>query len=338
MKGYTISIFEGNGCEIGFQLGRSVKGRFEVMITQYLNMVDAVYPLDYGRMKREALDWLLSLPEEYLNEIDSLSYGSGVKLERIAVYYYSNRFITESCTGFVAWHDGNIWVGRNHDAVGPNLWRHIHVIRKEECIPVVLFGQEGDLFSGTGYNEKRLWLHYHTLPEGEKTPPDKGLPPYVFLRMALEKCNTLNDVENMLKTYSRDSAMLLFAVDGRTNGYGVYECAHKGYMKRAMAMHYIAGANHTLLYKGRMPKNGSSHQRQAKMEHCLKSNPITDPLSDFRAILADPEIEQNNGLRGTVYAAIACPALGLCTYACNGFPAASMAPFEEIIIPDRSQA
>lgn len=336
MKGYTISMLEGNGCEIGFKLGRSVKGRFETMITQYLDMVDSIYPLDYDRMKREALDWLLNLPEEYLNEIDSLSYGSGVKLDRIAAFYYCMRFYTEGCTGYVAWHDGNVWVGRNHDAVGPNLWRHIHVIRKVDCIPVILFGQEGDLYSGTGYNENGLWLHYHSLPEWEKNLPEKGIPPYVFLRMALEKCNTINDVENMLKMISRDSAMLLFAVDGRTNGYGVYECAHKGYMKRAMAKQYIAGANHTILYKGRMPKSGSSLQRQAKMEYCLKTNPITDPFADFKTILADPEIEQKDGLRGTVYASVACPALGLYYYACNGFPAASVAPFEEVIIPDQA--
>ena len=46
-------------------------------------------------------------------------------------------------------------------------------------------------------------------------------------------------------------------------------------------------------------------------------------FKDLASILSNPNVEQNNGLYGTVYANIACPAIDEFYYACDDFPAAS---------------
>lgn len=337
MKGYQIQRFKGNGCEIGLRIGCQMKGRLKGVIDHFIRAVEKAYRVDVERIRKEASTWLEKLPEEYLVEVESLAYGSGVKLERIAHWLYCERFIAGGCSGFIIRLDDAVWVGRNYDHAGPGLWRNINVIEKEARIPVVLFGQEGALFSHTGYNSQKLWLHCNLLPSWDvPEPEEKAIPPFVFIRMALEHCNHLSEVEKLLQVFQRDSGMNLFAVDGKSNTYAVYECTCKGYVKRQGSKNFIAGANHYVATP--VPgdfKNGkpSSISRLNRMEHLLETMEMNDPRRDLVSVLSDPEIEQNLGESGTVYANLACPSKGLYYFACNGFPAASRAVFEEVVLP-----
>lgn len=337
MSGYRIQRFTGNSCEIGLQIGCHLKGRLRTVIDQFIKAVDQVHHLDLSKLNSEAPAWLSRLPEEFLLELESMAYSSGVKLDRIAQWIYCDRYIAGGCTSFICKVGEDTWVGRNNDYAGPNLWRNINVIEKEGYIPVVLFGLEGEIFSGTGYNTDMLWLHYNYLPVWDSPNPDeKAIPPFVFIRMALQKCKNLNDVEHLLQTVVRDGGMNLFAVDGRNNNFAVYECTCRGFVKRQSIGKYIAGSNHyidTKLPKGLDIGDASSEMRLAKMEYLLQNKSITNPYHDLAGILADPGVEQNNGLSGTVYANLACPARNIFYYACNGFPAASKARFEEVILP-----
>ena len=336
MKGYQIQKVKGNGCEIGLHLGCQLKGRLRAIIDHFLKAVDRAYHLDFDRMKQEASAWLEKLPEEYLVEVESLAYGSGVKLERIAQWLYSERYIAGGCTGFIICLEDAAWVGRNYDHAGPGLWRSVTIIEKEARIPVVLFGQEGALFSLTGYNSRKLWVHCNRLPAWDMPDPDeKAIPSFVFVRMALESCSHIGEIEKLLQAFPRDSGMCLFVVDGKSNTYAVYECTCKGYVKRQGGKPYIAGANHyvaTPVPAGFFNGDPSSVNRLNRMESLLAAMKIKNPCRDLIRVLADPEVEQNLGDSGTVYANLACPAKGLYYFACNGFPAASRAAFEEVVL------
>lgn len=337
MRGYQIRKFRGNGCEIGLYMGQQVKGRFKSIIDHYIKAMDRAYHLDCSRLAKESSEWLARLPEEYQLELESLAYGSGVRLDKIAQWIYCSRFISGGCSSFIICREDALWVGRNHDDAGPGLWRNINIIEKEARIPVVLFGQEGALFSHTGFNNRKLWLHYNHLPAWDAPgPEEKAIPPFVFIRMALENCNNIGDVEKLLQAAFRDDGMYLFAVDGKSNTYGVYECTCKSYVKRQSSKPYIAGSNHyvaTPVPKGFRNGDASSASRLSRMECLLAAMKTEDPCRDLIRILSDPEVEQNQGGAGTVYANLACPARNLYYYACNGFPAASGAPFEEVTFP-----
>jgi len=337
LTGYQIQRFKGNGCEIGLHIGFQLKGRLKGIIDHFIRAVDKACRLDFNRLKKEASTWLEKLPEEYLVEVESLAYGSGVKLEPIAQWLYCERFITGACTGFIVCLEDAVWVGRNYDHVGPGLWRHINVIEKEARIPVVLFGQQGALFSFTGYNSHKLWLHCNRLPAWDTpAPEEKAIPPFVFIRMALEHCNDLGEVEKLLQVFQRDSGMNLFAVDGKSNTYAIYECTCKGYIKRQSGKNFIAGTNHyvSTTVPGEF-RNGDpmSISRLNRMEYLLETMKMNEPCRDLVHVLSDPQIEQNLGESGTVYANLACPSKGLYYFACNGFPAASRAAFEEVVLP-----
>lgn len=337
MRGYQIRRFRGNGCEIGLYMGKHLKGRFKSIIDNFLKAVDRAYHLDCNRLGKEALACLSRLPEEYQLEVESLAYGSAVKLDRIAQWIYCDRFVTNGCSGFIACMNDTVWVGRNFDHAGPCLWRNINVIEKESRIPVVIFGQEGSLFSHTGFNLRKLWLHYNHLPAwDEPDPEEKSVPPFVFIRMALENCCCISDVEKMLQATVRNGGMNLFAVDGKNNTYAVYECTCRGYVKRQTSKAFITGTNHyTATMAPRGAKNGdpTSVSRQKRMEELLAAHGIEDPYRDYIRILSDPKVEQDLGDSGTVYANLACLSKDLYYYACNGFPAASKAAFEEVVLP-----
>lgn len=335
MRGYQVSKFRGNGCEIGLYMGKQVRGRLKSFIDQFLKAVDKAYKLDYKTLEKEAVSRLTKLPEEYRLEVESLAYGSSVKLEKIAQWLYYGRYVSGGCSSFIVCMDGEVWVGRNFDYAGPCMWRNINVIEKEGRIPVVIFGQEGSLFSSTGFNFRKLWLHYNHLPAWDMPGPDeKAIPPFVFLRMALENCSTVNDVEKFLQATVRDGGMVLFAVDGKTNAYAVYECTCRSYVKRQSALPYIAAGNHysvSTVPAGFRNDPGSA-RRQRRMEELLASLKKEDPVRELSAILSDREVEQNLGVSGTVYANLACPSKDVYYYACNGFPAASGAAFEEVVL------
>ena len=336
MRGYQVQKFRGNGCEIGLYMGRQVKDRFKPAIDNFLKAVDRAYRLDFEKLAKGAMELLSRLPEEYQLEVESLAYGSSVKLDRIAQWIYCDRFVSDGCSGFIAWADGAVWVGRNFDHAGPLMWRNINVIEKEARIPVVIFGQEGALFSQTGFNYRKLWLHYNHLPAWDMPDPEeKSIPPFVFIRMALENCANIGDVEKLLQATVRDGGMNLFAVDGKNNACAVFECTCKGYVKRQSGKSFIAGSNHyvaTQVPRGFKNGDPASKSRQKRMEDLLAAMRVENPRRDYIRILADPGVEQNLGDSGTVYSVISCPYRDLYYYACNGFPAASGAAFEEVIL------
>jgi hypothetical protein len=217
------------------------------------------------------------------------------------------------------------------------MWSYVNIISKENTIPVMLFGMGGDLFSGTGYNKEKIWLHYNWLPIWD-IPAQEAYPPYVFLRMALESCRNLTELESMLRHIPRDGGMNLFAVDGKDNSCAVYECICNGYIKREVDYRYTVAANHFNITSVPADFNhdfSNSRGRQKAAENILSDiNDISGRdstdfiVKDLISVLSNPDVEQNNGLRGTVYANIACPFTGELYYACDDFPAASKGQWE----------
>lgn len=283
--------------------------------------------VDMDKLRTGALPWLRSLPMHFHEEFEGLAEGANLPLQRLAEWAYIEQCVQdESCSGFVCVLNGHAWVGRNNDMEVPDMWGYLTIREVRGRIPTMCFSLEGDVFAPTGYNRDKLWLHYHYLPVSDT--PSAGrphLPSYVLLTEALETCSTLREVEAALGRVDRDDGMLLFAVDGKTDEFAIFECACGDYAKRMAEGRWLIGTNHAFTRETKGPSENSL-SRYCRVEKLVSALWAKDGIkiqADLIAILADDGVEQRHADYGTVYANVACPSSGEIWYTLGGYPAAS---------------
>lgn len=335
MKSSLINIFSGTAEEIGTSIGKSIgRKEFENNINRMIEAIDKNYGINFEKLESESRLWLESIPEEYQKELEGISQGADLSIKEIAKWYFSSMSIDGACTSFIKKIDNSWWVGRNNDYLLPKAWGHINIIEVEGKIPVMLFGLEGDIFSGTGFNKEKLWLHYNWLPVWDLPEKSKKtIAPFIFIRKALESCSSVEDVKQLLKNTVRDGGMNLFVVDGKNNKSAVFECSSKNYKERKIEASYLAGANNYSAAKVPADFNfdfDNSIKRQNRVEKLLLEQKDRISIKNMIDILADSEVEQNNNLSGTVYSNIACPAENLIYFAYDGYPAASRSKWQKV--------
>ena len=118
-----ICRLKGTPREIGFNHGRALKDVFEEYIHLYVEAgLQRLNLIDVEKLRCDALPWLRKLPLRFQEEIEGMSDGSGVPLERLAQWWFSESCLLKNCSAFVCEIDGKAWVGRNNDAWLPDLW------------------------------------------------------------------------------------------------------------------------------------------------------------------------------------------------------------------------
>ena len=233
-------------------------------------------------------------------------------------------------------------MARNNDIFAPDMWGYVSIKEITGRIPAISFGLEGDVFTPTGINRERLWLHYNYLPAWDA--PVQGqphLPCYAFMVEALETCRTLQDVEALLARLPRDDGMMLFAVEGQTGSYAAYECTCTTSHKREANQGWLAGTNPYCTHPGAPPVErggpGSTvprYERLAALIEALASEAAcVRPVPALRAVLADEGIEARAGETITAYANVASPGTGELWYTFGGHPAASQGNWQQLPWP-----
>jgi hypothetical protein len=202
---------------------------------------------------------------------------------------------------------------------------------------------EGDVFTPTGINKDRLWLHYNFLSTRDEPGPGRPhVPPYVFLTEALELCRTISDVEALLNRTDRDGGMLLFAVDGKDNEFALFDCMCSEYYRRQPSNGWIVGTNHycacedlTLSDADEEPLGTLSRFKQMEnLVQTLSASQTPPNLpTDLIQILADDAIERRDKRLITVYSNVACPSTGEIWYTFGGYPAASRGNWQKLEWP-----
>lgn len=336
MKQSFINKFKGESKDVGISIGESIgNNKFLSNINKMIEAVDESYGINFEKLKKESMLWLEGIPTEYQKELEGISIGSGCAIEKIAQWYYSSMITDSGCTSFFTKINNSWWVGRNNDYLLPKFWGHVNIIEIEWKIPVMLFGLEGDIFTGTGINKEKLWIHYNWLPVWDTPLKSKEvIAPFIFVRKALENCKSINDVVMMLEDTIRDGGMNLFIIDGKSNEAAVIECTCRNYKKRLIEDFYIAGANHYCAVKPPTEFKfdfSDSRKRQSRVEKLIFENKDKMFVEKMIDILADSKVGQNNNLSGTVYSNIACPSMDLIWFAYNGFPAASESDWKKVV-------
>ena len=334
-----ICRLKGTPREIGFNHGRALKDVFEEYIHLYVDAgLQRLNLIDVEKLRRGALPWLGKLPLRFQEEIEGMSDGSGVPLERLAQWWFSESCFLKNCSAFVCEIDGKAWVGRNNDAWLPDLWGYTIIREVEGRLPTMTFGLQGDVFTTTGVNKEKLWLHANALPTSDAPAPEKPyLDFYVFIPEALETCRTISDVENLLNTVDRIGGMNLFVVDGKTNEFVVFECACSSYARRDPLHGRIVATNYSCSTSKRISGKApsTSEHRFDRIETLLEREFPSHLPDDLIRILADTDVEQRREADNfwTVYANVACPNLGLTWFAYGGTPAASQGIWHKIDWP-----
>jgi Acyl-coenzyme A:6-aminopenicillanic acid acyl-transferase len=336
-----ISHFKGNPREIGFAAGRLLGDRLEQTLSHYIAGLED--SRDMEKLHTGALPWLRGLPKRFQDEFEGMAEGANIPLQRLAEWQYIEECETKQCSGAVCLLQNYAWVARNNDSFVPELWGYATIREVEGRIPTISFSMEGDVFTPTGINRERLWLHYNFLDVWDKPSPDKPhVPAYVFLTEALEVCHTISDVETLLNEMDRDGGMLLFAVDGKNNEFALFDCLCSKHYRREPAGSWIVGTNHYCacedLTLGDDEGSASTLSRFERMEslmHSLSASPTPPNLpADLIRILADDKIERRDNTKlVTVYSNVACPSTGEIWYTFGGHPAASQGNWQRLEWP-----
>jgi len=292
--------------------------------------------LDLEALSRGALPWLRGLPERFQEELEGLAAGAGLALQRVAEWSYVECCVDDGCSGFAGMLAGHAWVARNNDMFVPGIWGHATVRAIDGRIPTLCFGMEGDVFTATGVNERRLWLHHQALPASDEPDPGKPhVPSWVLLTEMLETCSTIPEVAARLDAVGRDDGMMLFAVDGKSDEIAVLECG-RGAWTRRPAAGWLVGTNHRW-GTGGSDAPGGSGSRCRRMEALAAglSDGSAEPRlpDDLVALLADEGVERRGAAFATVYANVACPATGEVWFTFGDVPAASRGAWARVPWP-----
>jgi hypothetical protein len=338
-----IYHLKGAPYEIGLAMGQALGPRLGDNITRYIHRrIPPDVPINKQAWRRGALPWLRELPERFLEEFEGLANGSGLPLQRLAEWASLEALLNNACSGAILTVAGHAWVARNNDIYAPEMWGYVTIRDVTGRIPAICFGLEGDVFTPTGINQEKLWLHYNWLPAPDL--PEAGkfqLPAYAFLVEALETCRTLQDVESLMLQTPRDGGMLLFAVDGKTDEFALYECTCAGFTRLAAADGWIVGANHYCALPTEEPPVAaeplSSLSRYRRLETLVGEFSAqaggTSPVPHLIEMLADDEIEVRNGEIQTAYSNVSCPATGEIWYTFGGYPSASRGDWQRLEWP-----
>lgn len=338
-----IYHFKGSPREIGFAAGRRLGSKLEQTIGHFIACQDD--SKDMQKLHAGALPWLRNLPKRFQEEFEGMAEGADIPLQRLAEWSYIEEMESKQCSGAVFLFNNQAWVARNNDLYAPDLWGYVTIREVEGRIPTINFTMEGDIFTPTGINKEKLWLHYNFLPVWDKPSPNKPhVPAFVFLTEALELCHTISDVETLLNETDRDGGMMLFAVDGKTNEFALFDCTCSKHYRREPSDDWIVGTNHycatedlTLTDADKEPLG--TLNRFSRMENLMRtlsaSQTPPDLPADLIRILADDEIERRDKQVVTVYSNVACPSTGEIWYTFGGYPSASKGNWQRFEWPWR---
>jgi hypothetical protein len=336
-----IYHFKGHPREIGFTAGRRLGNRLEQTLNYYI--ANQPIPKDMEKLHTGALSWLRSLPLRFQEEFEGLAEGANIPIQLLAEFYYIEECDINQCSGAIYSIENKVWVARNNDTYVPELWGYVTIREVEGRIPTICFSMEGDIFTPTGINKEKLWLHYNFLSVWDQPARNKPhFPGYVFLTEALELCHDISDVERLLNEIDRDGGMLLFVVDGKNNEFALFECLCSKFYKREPSNGWMIGTNHfcacedlTLGDADKAPLGTLS--RYSRMENLIQtlSTSQTSPNmpADLIGILADDQIERRDKRLVTAYSNVACPSTGEIWYTFGGYPAASKGNWQKLEWP-----
>ena len=323
------------GVRLGESLGRSFGAYLEDYIAaRILAAKNCAKPLE-----THAVAWISSLPQHICDRFRGLSKGSGIPFERISYWGYLEVALSQGCSSIICRSKGKVWIGHNNDTFVPQLWGYITVLAIKGRIPTMYFGLAGDIWATAGINKAKLWLHVDHLQATDRPDSRKAvLPTYGFIVEALETCETIDDVRDLLNKIDRTEGMILIAADGKTDEAAVFECSCSRWRLSRVKTDWAVRTNHAVIGRGnrKTGKRLDTWSRYNRLAHLLENSynsGISPTPSDLKTYLADDGVERREEAFATAYSVVVCPTASRTEFTLGGQPAASCGNWSHIKWP-----
>lgn len=208
-----ITVSGEDAYEAGVCLGKSLGNAFGLNIAHYTEKrTGSVKNFEAEVFQSKAIPWLEQLSVRFRDEFTGLAEGANLTLQQVAEWAYIEVFLCQGCSSVLCRSDHSTWLAHNNDTYVPEMWGHITVRNIRDRLSTMCFGLAGDVWTTAGVNEAQLWLHLDHLSVSDQAGQDKmSLPTYGFTVEALEICETIADVSQLLKCIDRDDGMILGA-------------------------------------------------------------------------------------------------------------------------------
>lgn len=204
----------GDYYEMGLQYGVLLRPEITSALVSYTKILEwnademgVPYPLLCALVKINARQMVKKLPPKFIDEMRGVADGSGTPLDTIqAISLFYDVSQSLGCTGVLMnGRDGIILHGTNQDTSsfgGEEMGKMTVVVRRNPTghNSVINFDQPLYLGLSTGCNSKGLALFENSLHV--RQPNKNGFPVLYLLRMALEDCSTMDEVQAMLNKYN----------------------------------------------------------------------------------------------------------------------------------------
>ncbi len=335
--------FEGSPADVGYAHGTVLRASLRKNLQAYNESMRRAGVLDVRKVRREWASWFDTVASHYRQELEGIARGAEIPLDDMVQWLYGSAYAVQGCTSVIASIDGRTWIAHNNDwyDFGSHRWTAAIVRHIDGKIPHLTFGLQGDVCVVVGINQERLWLHMNGFFARDERRGHVPLVPYVlFIREALENCQTIEQVEDLIRACDRDAGMAIYVVDGKTEDAALFECGRSKYVRRdasgdGVVVSCSRDRSVREMADGAVAPNArifgsNTRERVARLETLLTESAMSDLPADLIRVLADPVVEDETG---TVYSNVACPGQGLVWFGRGSLPAASTGTWHRIEWP-----
>lgn len=227
-QGQSILHLQGTPYERGLQHGSLLKEEIQRNIATYIDQNKSPIPGRVDEFMKNIPLLLSFVPEHFKEEMEGLSAGSGVPLEKIiALNLFPEMF---HCSGITvsgdATKEGDLYHVRVLDyAIGKNLQKTavLQIVEPNGKIPYLNVSYAGFIGSVTGMNLEKIAIgEIGGLGYGSW----KGVPMAFLLREILENATSIAEAKTILQNAPRTCEYYYVISDGKTReSVGVYATA-----------------------------------------------------------------------------------------------------------------
>ncbi|MEW6202521.1 MAG: C45 family autoproteolytic acyltransferase/hydrolase [bacterium] len=247
-SGFTVVHLKGEPYEIGYQRGvllkneinyalNSIDKELRQWITEYAGVesTTAMVMLFKDLAHNQGISKMLKfIPEEYIEEMQGIADGAGVKYKDIlllnAGYDVIENLTKLYCSAFAAASpataDGRLYHGRNLDWEPPDLIAEQNIlffVQPADGIPFVNIAPSPFVCVVTAMNLQGVSVTINVSLSNE--PRTEGMPTFLLLRNIVQHAATIDEAIKMIQTTPRTVGNNILISDGKNNDASLLECS-----------------------------------------------------------------------------------------------------------------
>lgn len=263
---------KGTPYERGYQHGTLLKEQIQRNISEYIDKSKSQVVGRPESFIKSIPNLLTYVPDHFMEEMQGLSDGSGVPINKIILLNLFPEMF--HCSGITvvgdASKDGELYHVRVLDySIGRNLQSTavLQVVEPDEGIPFLNVTYAGFIGTVTGMNNEKIAIGEIG---GQGYGSWDGIPMAFLLRDILQYASSIEEAKTILQTSPRTCEYYYVFSDGKTNeSIGVYATADQ-------LKYFIPGESYALLAPSNLPSNYGEDGNNDKFVHTsytLESTP-----------------------------------------------------------------